>query len=79
MDAGVTPRELEVLQALRAGARSLEAIARAVDPPISRRTAEAHVSSMAAKLDEDFEPGCPGFWRLVILVAVEEATGEELV
>lgn len=71
----LTPREGEILEAFRGGARSLSAVARAVDPPISSRTAEAHVASIAEKLPTDFEPEVPGFWRVVILVCLESHRG----
>ena len=61
----MTPRELEVLDAIRSGARSLEGIARALNPPISPRTAEVHVRSIAGTLPDDWEPKAPPFWRVV--------------
>lgn len=64
----LTPRELEVVEAIRDGARSLQAVARALDPPISRRTAEAHVARIVEKRLNGFEPDVPGFWRIVMLV-----------
>lgn len=62
----MTPRELQVIDCILEGARSLPSIAAALDPPVSRRTAEAHVASIASKIDEGFEPDSPGFWRVVI-------------
>lgn len=62
----MTPRELQVIGCILEGARSLPAIAAALEPPVSRRTAEAHVASIASKIDEGFEPDTPGFWRVVI-------------
>lgn len=63
----LTTRELEVCVVIREdGCRSLQAIASALDPPISRRTAEVHVANIAAKLPEEWEPRAPPFWRVVL-------------
>jgi len=67
----LTRRELDVVGAIQSGARSLGAIARALDPPVSRRTAEAHVTAIATKLPEDFEPATVPFWRVVLWVQTE--------
>lgn len=66
---GLTPRELEVVEAIRAGARSYSAIARVLDPPCATRTVEAHLSSIYRNLPGDIEPDAPPFWRLVICVS----------
>lgn len=70
----MTPRELEVLEAIRRGARSLSSIARALDPPVSPRTAEAHVTAIARKLPTDYEPTA-GILMRVILWTVERGSG----
>lgn len=46
----LTPRELEVLEAVNTGARSYYEIAAALEPQISPRTAEAHVARIYEKL-----------------------------
>lgn len=65
---GLTPRELEVLDAIRAGARSYTAIAKALEPPCATRTVEAHLASIYRNLPDDVEPDMPPFWRLVVCV-----------
>lgn len=65
-ELGLTSRELEVLYVVLLGERSLSAIARALDPPISPRTAEAHVYNIAEKLPAEFEPSVSPFWRVVM-------------
>lgn len=72
---GLTPREEEVVQAIRDGARSYTAIARALDPPCAPRTVEAHLASIYRLLPADLEPDAPPFWRLVMAV-VGYASGE---
>ena len=67
----LTPREIEVLEAIREGSRSLPSIARRLDPPISHRTAEAHVSSIAEKLPTDHEPDSSPFLRVMLWVLVD--------
>ena len=52
----LTPRQEEVLEAIRGGARSVKAIARELDPPVSPRTAEFHVLKIAACLGADGNP-----------------------
>lgn len=51
----------------------MKAVARRMDPPISKRTAEAHVASIAEKIPADFEPLCPGFWRVVLWAVYPES------
>lgn len=64
----LTPRELEVVDAVRDGARSYHTIALMLDPPCSPRTVEAHLASIYRALDPDIEPHAPPFWRLVVSV-----------
>lgn len=66
MGPELTPRELDVVKAIRGGARSLSEIARALDPPVSWRTAEAHVTSINRKLTADFEPKLTPLWRVLM-------------
>lgn len=74
-ELGLTERELEVLYIIGLGTRSLAGIARKLDPPISHRTVEAHVTNIDGKLPEDFEPRVPPFWRVVLFV-VRGSTGK---
>lgn len=62
----LTPRELEVIECVREGARTRRAIGRRLDPPISHRTVEAHLESIARKLPRAFEEDSPPFWRIVL-------------
>lgn len=57
LTAPLSPRELEVMEAMRAGAFSYGAIARSLTPAVSVRTAEALVRSIAEKIDG--HPGPP--------------------
>lgn len=75
-ELGLTDRELEVLEVIVVGCRSLSHIARELDPPISRRTAEAHVTNIDGKLPRDFEPSVPPFWRVILFVVRSSSTGK---
>lgn len=55
--APLSPRERDALAAIRTGAFSYGRIARALDPPVSPRRAEALVRSIASKLEGP--PGPP--------------------
>lgn len=68
IDEELTPREREVIEAIRNGARSYSAIARALEPPCSPRTVEAHLASIYWHLPHEVEPDAPPFWRLVFCV-----------
>jgi DNA-binding NarL/FixJ family response regulator len=84
MDPGVvidqpppfTTRELEVIDALAGGARSLSEIARALDPPISWRTVEAHVIACNAKIRADFEPRLTPYLRVLVWVLTDGTSVE---
>jgi FixJ family two-component response regulator len=71
----LTPREIEVLGTIRGGARSLPSIARALDPPVSPRTAEAHVTAISAKLPDVFEGSSSPLLRVILWVLVDAHTG----
>lgn len=66
----MTPRELEVLDVIRAGQRTLSGIARALNPPVSHRTVEVHVRSIADTLPADWEPRAPTLMRVVLWALV---------
>jgi len=66
-----TPRELEVLESIQSGRRSHHAIARWLDPPVSHRTAEAHVTAISLKLDPEYEPESLPFLRVILYALLE--------
>lgn len=72
----LTEREEEVLAAIRAGARSMHQIAKALDPPVSKRTVQAHVYRCALKIPPDFEGDATTFLR-VMLWALHPSSEEE--
>lgn len=70
----LTPRELDVLEVIAGGARSLREVARTLDPPVSWRTAEAHVTAINRKLPADFEPKLSPALRVLVWVLVRRAS-----
>lgn len=52
----LTARELEVLEAIRRGAHTYRAIARTLSPPVSPRTAQDLVYSIAGKIPSSRSP-----------------------
>ncbi len=61
----LTPRERQVIQAIRHGrARSKKAIARRMG--IRTRTIEHYIITIGKKLPADYEPTAPPFLRVVL-------------
>lgn len=73
---GLTPREREVIYVIRSGRRSTIAIARALDPPVSPRTAEAHVYAIAEKLPGSFEPATNPLLRVILYALLDPENPE---
>ncbi len=62
----LTERELEVVAVIQEGARSMAQIAKAMDPPVSKRTVQAHVYRIALKIPADHEPDATTFLRVML-------------
>lgn len=61
----LTPRERQVIQAIRHGrARSMKSIARRMG--IRPRSIEAHIVAIGKKLPPDYEPDTPPFLRVLL-------------
>lgn len=72
----LTERELELLDVIREGGRSMAQIAKAMDPPVSVRTVQAHVYRIALKCPPDFEEEATTFLR-VMLWALHPSSEDE--
>lgn len=70
----LTPREWDVVEALAGGARSYGELARSLEPPVSWRTAEAHVIAINAKLRAEFEPKLAPHMRVLVWVLLEHCS-----